>query len=62
MEDSIITRAGELGNWSIGKLREFFAGFDTSERPTKIEVEIQTKGMTRGQLIEGILRNEFVSE
>lgn len=60
MEDAIMTRAGELGDWSIGKLREFFAGFGTSDRPSQTEVEIQTKGMTRGQLIEGILRNEFI--
>lgn len=49
----------ELCDWSLPELREWYSGFNTDYKPTKGDVLAQTKGKTKGELIEGILTVEF---
>lgn len=60
--EEILKRIWELADKPIQELRINLAGFTSADMPTKIEVAIATHGMSRGALIDAIIREEFDNE
>ena len=58
----IIERAERLADLDMDTLRRVYVGFGCDEEPSKRHAKLQTNGMTRGQLVSGILAWEFDKE